>query len=78
MMRELKKEHIDFLSEEFGISDIDSLDDDAFDDLYDKVVDIETNEYGGPDGTKKGELAAFIVDYMLDQCEDDESLEEAV
>ena len=69
MVVELTKEHSDFLNSEFGVTDIDALDDGAFFALYNKVVDIETEEFGGSDGTKRGELAAAIVDYMADQFE---------
>ena len=71
MARELKSEHISFLEAEFGVGDIDELGDDAFHELFEKLYEIEAEECGGPDGTERGEIAAYIVDYMAEQFEDE-------
>ena len=68
-MYELKEKHIKFLSENFNVSveDIDSLDNDAFFELFDKVVDIEVDEVNIPCYEKvseRGNIAADITTYM--------------
>ena len=79
----MEKKHINFLETEFNISDVDDLDDDAFDELYEKLCDIEIHEAveadnGSCDISERGEIAADIVTYMGNQYEDydDEEVDE--
>ena len=65
-LKKLYQEHIDFLRDEFRIqinesSEIDELDDEAFESLYQKLIFIEETDYN----TERGVLAGDIVTYML-------------
>ena len=66
MARVLQNKHKKFLHERFGISEIDELGDEEFKDLFNRVFEVEAFEDGNP-----SKLAAYIVDYMLDQMDDE-------
>ena len=74
-MTTLEQKHIDFLKNEFGINDIDSLSDNMFDEIYEKLCDIEVKEFMNSDNSIRGDIAVEIIDYMADQF-DDENIEE--
>jgi hypothetical protein len=63
----LTEKHKKFLSDEFNVNDIDSLDDDAFDTLYNKLSDIEIEEFNYKDESERGDIAVAIMDYMAEQ-----------
>lgn len=65
----INQEQLDFLKSEFGITldDLNAMDDDALEDLYEKCADIEIEEVEkAPDGpeTDRLRLAASIVDLL--------------
>jgi hypothetical protein len=77
----LEKKHVDFLEAEYNISDVDALDDDAFDELYEKLCMIEESEAVKANGehrgmSERGEIVADIVTYMGNQYEDYESIQD--
>jgi len=61
-----------FLKENYNISDIDSISDDEYFDLFDELVEIEEDEAwkirktGGPT-SELGGIVSSIVSYMRDQ-----------
>ena len=74
----MEKKHIDFLEAEYNISDVDDLDDEAFDELYEKLCMIEESEAiianrENRNISERGDIVADIVTYMGNQYEDDES-----
>ena len=73
---ELTKVHKDFLQKEFGVTDVDSLNDDAFFELYDKLCDIEVNEFCDNIESERGDTAVEIMDYMAEQFIDDDNKDE--
>jgi len=60
----MKEKHIKFLSDNFGVTDFNSLDDDTFYDLYDKICDIEVSECQKEPVSERGNIAADIITYM--------------
>ena len=68
----LTEKHIDFLKAEFGIDDVDSLDDEVFDEIYEKLCDIEIDEFVDSDESERGDTAVEIMDYMAEQYDYDD------
>ena len=71
-MNSLDERHIKFLKDEYGVSDIDALDDNAFDELLDKLAIDEEKEIVENKNYEKGDLIAEIKDYMIDAFEYDD------
>ena len=67
MERTLEKKHKDFLKKELGIDNVDALDDERFFDTYDKLCDIEVEEFIDADESERGDIACEIMDYMAEQ-----------
>ena len=71
-LKKLYQEHFDCIQKEFGIiinkaSDIDCLDTEIFNSLYDMMSDIEESEEYAND---RGLLASDVVTYMLTLIQD--------
>lgn len=65
----IKQEQLDFLKSEFGLTldNLNAMDDDALEDLYEKCAAIEIEEVAkAPDGpeTERLRLAASMVDLL--------------
>jgi hypothetical protein len=73
MITKLEKRHKDLLLKEFGIDDVDTLDDEKFDDIYERLFEIELDEFSDSDESERGDIAVEIIDYMADQFEDDDN-----
>jgi len=65
----LDQKHLDFINDQFGFSftnseQIDGLNDEEYDDLFEKLADIEVDEAAENGRSERGDLAAYIVTYM--------------
>jgi hypothetical protein len=70
----VEKKHRDYLKSEFGVEDVDSLNDEDFDSLYEKLCDIEVYEVCAASNESRevsdfGEMVSDIVTYMGNQYE---------
>lgn len=74
----MNEKHKAYLKAEFDVEDVDALGDDEFDELYEKLCDIEVSEVCDAseedrDVSEVGELVADIVTYMGNQYADVDS-----
>jgi len=64
-IKNLDEIHNEFLKTEFGVYNINRLNETQIESLYDKLQEIEKSEYDS--GSEKGLLAAALSDYFLDK-----------
>jgi len=81
MIKTLSEAHRQFLLKEFGVNinsleDLDSLDDEVFVNIYNKLCLIEEEEFAYSNESERGDIAIEIQDYMAQQMEFEDLPEE--
>ena len=71
MIIKLEQKHKDFIKNEFGIDDIDIIEDEIFFNIYDKLIYMEIDEFEGGKESDRGYIIVDIMDYMAEQFEYD-------
>ncbi|MCL2121672.1 MAG: hypothetical protein FWH28_05415 [Clostridiales bacterium] len=81
MIDYLSDVHRKFLLDEFGVNinsleDLDSLDDEVFVNIHNKLCLIEEEEFAYSNESERGDIAIDIQDYMAQQMEFEDMPEE--